>query len=333
MKLLGLLLSLQVIAGTFAIKCHKCSGIIDCSQANIPDVNCNSVSENIASLPDAEMCEISWQVNLDGKYEITQRSCAYGRSNKVDNGPHDCSLNSENGNGQCYCNTDKCNVQPKILESDASRIKCHFCVDGDCLHSDTANFGTEITCPIGVKSCIVTGNKWNDVFYRTCEWKIKDETMDQVGDHKGWCVTTDNPDLMYMCACSSNNCNTGFQGPKCHQYKISNCGGHGTSISGLDENAGPGVTKCLTGTKYCAYSHIDYHDMCEEMYFGCGIGVSSVDEEEMCVEDQNIENVLVNATTCYCDATNKEMCNPSGSTQLQMSFLALSSAFALILRF
>ena len=85
-------------------------------------------------------------------------------------------------------------------------------MDGDCLHTDTANFGTEITCPIGVKSCIVTGNKWNDVFYRTCEWKIKDETMDQVGDHKGWCVTTDNPDLMYMCACSSNNCNTGFQG-------------------------------------------------------------------------------------------------------------------------
>ena len=99
-----------------------------------------------------------------------------------------------------------------VLESDASRLKCHYCADGDCLHDDKAgaNFGKEIICPKGVTKCVVTGNKWNDRFYRSCEWQLKDSTMDQLGDDKGWCTTT--KDETRMCACSTDNCNTGFHG-------------------------------------------------------------------------------------------------------------------------
>ena len=49
----------------------------------------------------------------DGHYDIIERSCAYGRNNKVENGPHDCSLNGDDGGGKCYCNTDNCNSQAK----------------------------------------------------------------------------------------------------------------------------------------------------------------------------------------------------------------------------
>ena len=99
-----------------------------------------------------------------------------------------------------------------VLEADASRLKCHYCAYGDCLHDDKAgaNMGSEIVCPKGVTKCVVTGNKWNDKFYRSCEWELKDDTMDELGDNKGWCTTTG--DGTRMCACSEDNCNTGFHG-------------------------------------------------------------------------------------------------------------------------
>ena len=71
------------------------------------------------------------------------------------------------------------------------------------------------------------------------------------------------------------------------------------------------------------------------MYFTCGVGVSTIngdDEDDMCVENQNVENILPNATYCYCDAQNKDMCHPSGSNALQMSILALSTALIFVLK-
>ena len=79
--------------------------------------------------------------------------------------------------------------------------------------------------------------------------------MDQVG-MDGYCLVTENPESMHICTCSTEKCNTGFHGPKCHVYKTSNCGGHGGHVSGLDESAGPSVMRCLTGTKYCASATI-----------------------------------------------------------------------------
>ena len=97
-----------------------------------------------------------------------------------------------------------------VLKADASRIKCHHCADADC-RSDESNFGTEITCPIGVKRCMVVGNRWHDMFYRSCEWQIKDESMDQVGS-EGYCAVTGDEKSMHVCTCSTEKCNTGFNG-------------------------------------------------------------------------------------------------------------------------
>ena len=75
--------------------------------------------------------------------------------------------------------------------------------------------------------------------------------------------------------------------------------------------------------------------MCTEHWFTCGVGVTTIngdDEDDMCIENQNVENILPNATTCFCDAQAKEMCHPSGSSSLQMSILALSTALAFILK-
>ena len=55
---------------------------------------------------------------------------------------------------------------------------------------------------------------------------------------------------------STDKCNTGFQGPKCHVYKASNCGPLGPRIMGLDDESEPSVMNCLTGTKYCRLSEI-----------------------------------------------------------------------------
>ena len=197
---------------------------------------------------------------------------------------------------------------------------------------------------------MVSGNRWHDRFYRSCEWEFKDQSMDQVGAD-GYCLATGNPESMHICTCSTEKCNTGFHGPKCHVYKTSNCGGHGGHVSGLDESAEPSVMHCLTGTKYCASATIgtyiryipmifytflfaDYHGICHESYYTCGIGVNSLTEDEL---DQchsgNVENVLSNATVCYCDAANQEMCDPSGSNQLQLSILALITSVAIIVGF
>ena len=50
-----------MISYTWAIKCHKCDGLIDCAQATIGSVNCNSDSEKSPAEPDdADMCGIKW---------------------------------------------------------------------------------------------------------------------------------------------------------------------------------------------------------------------------------------------------------------------------------
>ena len=136
-----------------------------------------------------------------------------------------------------------------VLQNDASRIKCWHCIGSEC-REDQNNYGSEITCPIGVTRCMVKGNRWSDKFHRSCEWEFKDPSMDQIG-LDGYCAVTENAENMHICTCSTEKCNTGFHGPKCHIYKTSNCGSHG-SIMGLDESAGPSVMPCLTGTKYCA---------------------------------------------------------------------------------
>ena len=81
-------------------------------------------------------------------------------------------------------------------------------------------------------------------------------------------------------------------------------------------------------------SFLDYHGYCSESYYTCGIGVKSLTEEELeeC-HGANAENVLPNATVCYCDPTNNPMCDPSGSNQLHLSILALISCVAIILGF
>ena len=73
--------------------------------------------------------------------------------------------------------------------------------------------------------------------------------------------------------------------------------------------------------------------MCTEMHFSCGVGISTIgDGDDMCVENQNVENILANATYCYCDAKSKDMCHPSGSNALQVSILTLSLALTFVLR-
>ena len=209
--------------------------------------------------------------SLDGAYNIIGRTCAFGRGGLEDHGVKDCHL-QEDGNGYCYCNTDNCNVIPKsksmlcynflallllvlVLTNNASRITCYHC-DGEQCNDDQDNFGIEVTCPIGVKRCVVTGNQWNDRFYRSCEWELHAENSDSFGDEQGYCLTMDDPHISHMCTCSTDKCNTGFHGPKCHVYKASNCGTKGPRIMGLDDESEPSVMNCLTGTKYCGSSQI-----------------------------------------------------------------------------
>ena len=143
-----------------------------------------------------------------------------------------------------------------VLTNNASRITCYHCHDDQC-NDDQDNFGLEVTCPIGVKRCLVTSNQWNDRFYRSCEWKLYPENMDSIGDEQGYCLTMDDdPNVSQICTCSTDKCNTGFHGPKCHVYKASNCGPLGPRIVGLDEESEPSVMNCLTGTKYCGSSEI-----------------------------------------------------------------------------
>ena len=208
---------------------------------------------------------------LDGAYNIIGRTCAFGRGGLEDHGVKDCNL-QEDGNGYCYCNTDNCNVIPKskimlcynflallllvlVLTNNASRITCYHC-DGEQCNDDQDNFGIEVTCPIGVKRCVVTGNQWNDRFYRSCEWELHAENSDSFGDEQGYCLTMDDPNISHMCTCSTDKCNTGFHGPKCHVYKASNCGTKGPRIMGLDDESEPSVMNCLTGTNYCGSSQI-----------------------------------------------------------------------------
>ena len=58
---------------------------------------------------------------------------------------------------------------------------------------------------------MVVGNRWHDMFYRSCEWQIKDESMDQVGS-EGYCAVTGEEKSMHVCTCSTDKCNTGFNG-------------------------------------------------------------------------------------------------------------------------
>ena len=103
----------------------------------------------------------------------------------------------------------------------------------------------------------MAANQWNDRYYRSCEWKLHVENMDQLGDEQGYCTTiADNLDMDKMCTCSLDKCNTGFNGPKCHVYKASNCGPLGPRVVGLDDESEPSVMNCLTGTKYCGSSEI-----------------------------------------------------------------------------
>jgi len=329
MKVLAFILLFEVFSCIYAIKCHFCVGEEDCN-GSPPVQDCNK--DLVTGIDEeAHACQIEWKVDEDGGYDIIGRSCAYGRGgSKESRGYHDCNLNGD-GSGSCYCNSDNCNAQASILQNDASRIKCWHCIGSEC-REDQNNYGSEITCPIGVTRCMVKGNRWSDKFHRSCEWEFKDPSMDQIG-LDGYCAVTENAENMHICTCSTEKCNTGFHGPKCHIYKTSNCGSHG-SIMGLDESTGPSVMPCLTGTKYCADITVDYHGICHESYYTCGIGVTSLTEDELdqC-HSKNVENVLPNATVCYCDAANLEMCDPSGSNQLHLSILALITSLAIIIGF
>ena len=47
------------------------------------------------------------------------------------------------------------------------------------------------------------------------------------------------------------------------------------------------------------------------------------------MKNMNVETVLPSATHCLCDAEEQEMCNPNGSSQLQVSILVMLTVAAL----
>ena len=85
-----------------------------------------------------------------------------------------------------------------VLTNNASRITCYHCHNDQC-NDDQDNFGFEVTCPIGVKRCLVTSNQWNDRFYRSCEWKLHAENMDSIGDEQGYCLPMDDDPNVMTC--------------------------------------------------------------------------------------------------------------------------------------
>ena len=51
------------------------------------------------------------------------------------------------------------------------------------------------------------------------------------------------------------------------------------------------------------------------------------------MKNMNVETVLPSATHCLCDAEQQEMCNPNGSSQLQVSTLAMLTVATLMFLF
>jgi len=305
----SLVIVLLSLSGSWALTCKYCNSNNGCNSPS--DKACTSSTGTAAS------CFTQWKVQTtDGSTIITNRGCSSTIPESLTkvNDNEWCELN-QYGGGACYYKGDKTNsITPSIISSTSDeRIKCYWCNTGDCTKQDTAStnnlLGVETTCPLGVRYCVINSNDVHTSFTRGCDNKLYDaNNLDDADLGLGDCTSTG-------CRCKTNNCNSGFQGVKCHRYTLDTCSGGNI----IDND--PEVIQCLTGTETCAVRKSNFKDKCEIWEYNCGIDHTS----RGCETGINVPYMVDEAEVCYCDATDgDDLCDPTDSSStLSLSLTSL----------
>ena len=86
-------------------------------------------------------------------------------------------------------------------------------MEGDCTKKDLEmdELGVEITCPIGVKHCMVMAESGHTDIERSCNWRLPShiDIIEELGDYESGCMGSGNYETCY---CPWDKCNTGFHG-------------------------------------------------------------------------------------------------------------------------
>jgi len=303
----SLVIVLLSLSGSWALTCKSCSTVTSCASSSA-EKSCPGGSTS---------CFTQWKVQTNGLTAIESRGCSNvvpeSKTKVADN--EWCNLESYGSKGTCWYKGDRTNVNtPSILNPNSEdRIKCYWCTTGDCTKQDTAStnnlLGVETTCPLGVRYCVINSNDVHTSFTRGCDNKLYDaNNLDDADLGLGGCTSTG-------CRCKTNNCNSGFQGVKCHRYTLDTCSGGNI----IDND--PEVIQCLTGTETCAVIKSNFKDKCETWEYNCGIDHTS----RGCETGINVPFMVDEAEVCYCDATDgDDLCDPTDSSStLSLSLTSL----------